>query len=731
MKIEAQITAAALAAVKELYGVEVPEKMIQLQKTRSDFEGNLTLVTFPLLKTSHKKPEDTAQEIGEYLKKNCKAIADFNVVKGFLNLVIAQAAWVGLLNDINANEKFGEKSVTENSPLVMIEYSSPNTNKPLHLGHVRNNLLGWSLAQIMEANGNKVVKTNIVNDRGIHICKSMLAWLKWGNGITPEKAGKKGDHFVGDLYVLFNKKLKSQENKFIQNWGKGKIIKGKVYSIDELLKLLTNRKNYFKYKKDSGGSVHFNWLMSMLYELMIETVEVNYPDKNDITIYNNPNEYLKYSQILGKNILNKKKNKEYRFDEDYSYGMYKVFSDLLETLINRPLWRQTPERILLLALLEEKISDHIPRSLLYQAQQMLVKWEHNDPKVRALWEKMNSWVYAGFDETYKALGVGFDKIYYESNTYLVGKKKVEEGLAKGLFIRKEDNSVWADLTNEGLDQKLLLRKDGTSVYMTQDIGTAEMRFNDYPIDKMIYVVGNEQNYHFQVLSILLDRLGFKWGKDLVHFSYGMVELPNGKMKSREGTVVDADDLVASMIENAKTLSEDKVNKLEGITEDEKNEIARIVGMGALKYFILKVDARKNMLFNPEESIDFNGNTGPFIQYTYARIRSILRKAEAQSIALPASLADDAPLNEKEIALIQKLNDFGAAVAQAGIDYSPSGIANYCYELTKEFNQFYHDYSILNADTEAEKITRLVLAKNVAKVIKNGMALLGIEVPERM
>lgn len=731
MKIEAQITAAALAAVKELYGVEVPEKMIQLQKTRSDFEGNLTLVTFPLLKTSHKKPEDTAQEIGEYLKKNCKAIADFNVVKGFLNLVIAQAAWVGLLNDINANEKFGEKSVTENSPLVMIEYSSPNTNKPLHLGHVRNNLLGWSLAQIMEANGNKVVKTNIVNDRGIHICKSMLAWLKWGNGITPEKAGKKGDHFVGDLYVLFNKKLKSQENKFIQNWGKGKIIKGKVYSIDELLKLLTNRKNYFKYKKDSGGSVHFNWLMSMLYELMIETVEVNYPDKNDITIYNNPNEYLKYSQILGKNILNKKKNKEYRFDEDYSYGMYKVFSDLLETLINRPLWRQTPERILLLALLEEKISDHIPRSLLYQAQQMLVKWEHNDPEVRALWEKMNSWVYAGFDETYKALGVGFDKIYYESNTYLVGKKKVEEGLAKGLFIRKEDNSVWADLTNEGLDQKLLLRKDGTSVYMTQDIGTAEMRFNDYPIDKMIYVVGNEQNYHFQVLSILLDRLGFKWGKDLVHFSYGMVELPNGKMKSREGTVVDADDLVASMIENAKTLSEDKVNKLEGITEDEKNEIARIVGMGALKYFILKVDARKNMLFNPEESIDFNGNTGPFIQYTYARIRSILRKAEAQSIALPASLADDAPLNEKEIALIQKLNDFGAAVAQAGIDYSPSGIANYCYELTKEFNQFYHDYSILNADTEAEKITRLVLAKNVAKVIKNGMALLGIEVPERM
>ena len=606
MKIEAQITAAALAAVKELYGVEVPEKMIQLQKTRSDFEGNLTLVTFPLLKTSHKKPEDTAQEIGEYLKKNCKAIADFNVVKGFLNLVIAQAAWVGLLNDINANEKFGEKSVTENSPLVMIEYSSPNTNKPLHLGHVRNNLLGWSLAQIMEANGNKVVKTNIVNDRGIHICKSMLAWLKWGNGITPEKAGKKGDHLIGDFYVLFDKHFK-EECKQLQE----------------------------QYEKE---------------------------------------------------------------------GM-------------------TPD--------EAKAKAEQEAPLIQEAHEMLVKWEHNDPEVRALWEKMNSWVYAGFDETYKALGVGFDKIYYESNTYLVGKKKVEEGLAKGLFIRKEDNSVWADLTNEGLDQKLLLRKDGTSVYMTQDIGTAEMRFNDFPIDKMIYVVGNEQNYHFQVLSILLDRLGFKWGKDLVHFSYGMVELPNGKMKSREGTVVDADDLVASMIENAKTLSEDKVNKLEGITEDEKNEIARIVGMGALKYFILKVDARKNMLFNPEESIDFNGNTGPFIQYTYARIRSILRKAETQSIALPASLADDAPLNEKEIALIQKLNDFGAAVAQAGIDYSPSGIANYCYELTKEFNQFYHDYSILNADTEAEKITRLVLAKNVAKVIKNGMALLGIEVPERM
>ena len=606
MKIEEQITVAALAAVKELYGTEVPEKMIQLQKTRSDFEGNLTLVTFPLLKTSHKKPEDTAQDLGEYLKKNCKAVADFNVVKGFLNLVIAQAAWTGLLNDINADEKFGEKRVTDESPLVMIEYSSPNTNKPLHLGHVRNNLLGWSLAQIMEANGNKVVKTNIVNDRGIHICKSMLAWLKWGNGITPEQAGKKGDHLIGDFYVLFDKHYK-EECKQLQE----------------------------QYEKEGMTA-----------------------------------------------------------DEA-----------------------------------KEKAEHEAP--LIKEAHDMLVKWEANDPEIRGLWEKMNNWVYAGFDETYKAMGVGFDKIYYESNTYLVGKKKVEEGLAKGLFIRKEDNSVWADLTDEGLDQKLLLRKDGTSVYMTQDIGTAEMRFNDFPIDKMIYVVGNEQNYHFQVLSILLDRLGFKWGKDLVHFSYGMVELPNGKMKSREGTVVDADDLVASMIENAKSLSEDKVNKLEGITEEEKNEIARIVGMGALKYFILKVDARKNMLFNPEESIDFNGNTGPFIQYTYARIRSILRKAKAQNITLPASLNDDAPLNEKEIALIQKLNDFGAAVAQAGIDYSPSGIANYCYELTKEFNQFYHDYSILNADTEAEKITRLMIAKNVAKVIKNGMALLGIEVPERM
>lgn len=606
MKIEDQITAAALAAIKELYGTEVPESMVQLQKTRTNFEGNLTLVTFPLLKTSKKNPEQTGEEIGKYLVENCRAIAAYNVVKGFLNLVIAPAAWVGLLNDINTDEHFGEKAVTDNSPLAMVEYSSPNTNKPLHLGHVRNNLLGWSLSQIMEANGYKVVKTNIVNDRGIHICKSMLAWQKWGEGVTPEKAGKKGDHLIGDFYVAFDKHYRAE-------------------------------------------------LKEMTDKFMAEGLS-----------------------------------------ED-----------------------------------EAKAKAEKESPLMQEAHDMLVKWEANNPDVRALWEKMNSWVYAGFDETYKALGVSFDKIYYESNTYLVGKKKVEEGLEKGLFIRKDDNSVWADLTDEGLDQKLLLRADGTSVYMTQDIGTAQMRFADYPIDKMIYVVGNEQNYHFQVLSILLDRLGFRWGKDLVHFSYGMVELPNGKMKSREGTVVDADDLVASMIENAKTLSEDKVNKLEGITEEEKNEIARIVGMGALKYFILKVDARKNMLFNPEESIDFNGNTGPFIQYTYARIRSILRKAEAQNIVLPTLLADDAPLNEKEIELVQKLNDFGAAVAQAGIDYSPSGIANYCYELTKQFNQFYHDYSILGADTEAEKITRLVIAKNVAKVIKNGMALLGIEVPERM
>ena len=597
MNIELQIITSAQEAVSSLYGQQVPEKMVQLQKTRSEFEGNLTLVVFPFLKISKKNPEQTAQEIGQYLADHCEAVAGYNVVKGFLNLVIAPAAWLALLNDINANEHYGERQANENSPLVMIEYSSPNTNKPLHLGHVRNNLLGWSLAQIMQANGNRVVKTNIVNDRGIHICKSMLAWLKYGNGETPETSGKKGDHLIGDYYVAFDKHYREEVKQLVES------------------------------------------------------------------------------------------------------GMD-----------------------------EEQAKQEAP--LIKEAHEMLVKWENNDPEVRALWQKMNNWVYAGFDETYKKMGVSFDKIYYESQTYLKGKAKVEEGLAKGLFERHADNSVWADLTNEGLDQKLLLRSDGTSVYMTQDIGTAEMRFQDYPIDKMIYVVGNEQNYHFQVLSILLDRLGFKWGKELVHFSYGMVELPNGKMKSREGTVVDADDLMALMVSDAKKTSEE-LGKFDDMSEDERNEIARIVGMGALKYFILKVDARKNMLFNPEESIDFNGNTGPFIQYTYARIRSIMRKAVAEGIVIPAELGADAPLNEKETDLIQKLNDFGAAVAQAGIDYSPSGIANYCYELTKQFNQFYHDYSILNADSEAEKTVRLVLAANVAKVIKNGMELLGIEVPERM
>ena len=606
MKIESIIGSAVIDAVKTLYGQEIGEKMVQLQKTKREFEGNLTLVVFPFLKISKKKPEDTAQEIGQYLVENCPAIASFNVVKGFLNLVIAQSAWLGLLADINADEKFGEKKATEDSPLVMIEYSSPNTNKPLHLGHVRNNLLGWSLAKIMEANGNKVVKTNIVNDRGIHICKSMLAWLKYGNGETPETSGKKGDHLIGDYYVAFDKHYREE------------------------VKQLTAQ-------------------------------------------------YV--AEGLGEEEAEKKAKEE--------------------------------------------------APLIKEAHDMLVKWEQNDPEVRALWKKMNDWVYAGFDETYKALGVGFDKIYYESETYLKGKAKVEEGLAKGLFERHEDNSVWADLTGEGLDKKLLLRSDGTSVYMTQDIGTAEMRFKDFPIDKMIYVVGNEQNYHFQVLSILLDRLGFKWGKELVHFSYGMVELPNGKMKSREGTVVDADDLVETMIADAKQTSEE-LGKFNDMTDEERSEIARIVGMGALKYFILKVDARKNMLFNPEESIDFNGNTGPFIQYTHARIRSILRKAaETQENIDLANVNTDGLLSQKEIDLIQKLNEYGAVVEQAGKDYSPSGIANYCYELTKEFNQFYHDYSILKEEDANKKSVRLVLAKNVAKVIKNGMALLGIEVPERM
>ena len=605
MNIISEINKAALEAVKALYGQDVPEKMVQVQKTKKEFEGSLTLVVFPFLKISKKKPEDTAAEIGEWMKQNCKAVADYNVVKGFLNIVIDTAAWIGMLNDINADEHYGEKQATEDSPLVMIEYSSPNTNKPLHLGHVRNNLLGWSLAQIMAANGNKVVKTNIVNDRGSHICKSMLAWQKWGNGVTPETSGMKGDHLIGDFYVAFDKHYREEVKEL-----KAKFV---AEGMDE------------------------------------ETAE-------------------------------------------------------------------------------KKAKDEAP--LIKEAHEMLVKWEQGDKDVRDLWQKMNSWGYAGFDETYKNLGVGFDKIYYESDTYLKGKAKVEEGLEKGLFERHEDNSVWADLTNEGLDQKLLLRSDGTSVYMTQDIGTAEMRFKDYPIDKMIYVVGNEQNYHFQVLSILLDRLGFKWGKELVHFSYGMVELPNGKMKSREGTVVDADDLIETMVADAKKTSEE-LGKFNDMTEEERNEIARIVGMGALKYFILKVDARKNMLFNPEESIDFNGNTGPFIQYTYARIRSILRKAAGQGVTIPDALADNMPLCQKETELIQKMDEFGAAVRQAGKDYSPSGIANYCYELTKDFNQFYHDYSILNADTEEEKVVRLVIAKNVAKTIKNGMALLGIEVPERM
>ena len=591
--MEKTLTQAVLAAIKDLYGQEVDPKTVQVQKTRSEFEGNLTLVVFPFLKISRKKPEDTAADLGEWLKNNCEMVSDYNVVKGFLNLVISAQTWTDLLNKIDADEHYGEKQPTADSKLVMIEYSSPNTNKPLHLGHVRNNLLGWSLAKIMEANGNRVVKTNIVNDRGIHICKSMLAWLKWGNGETPETSGKKGDHLIGDYYVAFDKHYREE-----------------------------------------------------IKELVAQGMD------------------------------------------------------------------------------EEKAKQEAP--LIKEAHEMLVKWENNDPEVRALWKKMNEWVYAGFDETYKALGVSFDKIYYESQTYLEGKEKVEEGLQKGFFYRRDDNSVWADLTKEGLDEKLLLRSDGTSVYMTQDIGTAKLRFQDFPIDQMIYVVGNEQNYHFQVLSILLDKLGFKWGKDLVHFSYGMVELPNGKMKSREGTVVDADDLIAAMIADARKTS-DELGKNADLTEEERQEIARKVGMGALKYFILKVDARKNMLFNPEESIDFNGNTGPFIQYTYARIQSILRKAGELTAVLPAAYKP----STKEVDLIQKISEYGAAVEQAGKDYSPSGIANYCYELTKAFNQFYHDYSILNADTEEEKQFRLVLARNVGKTLKNGMALLGIEVPERM
>ena len=599
MEIENKIVSAVVLGIKTLYGQDIVPETVQLQKTKKEFAGHLTLVVFPFLKISRKKPEDTAQELGHFLKTEIPSVvADFNAVKGFLNLVIAPASWIGLLTDIHQDVQFGLTEATDHSPLVMIEYSSPNTNKPLHLGHVRNNLLGCALANIMAANGNRVVKTNIVNDRGIHICKSMLAWLKYGNGATPESTGIKGDHLIGDYYVAFDKHYKAQ-----------------------------------------------------IKELMEE-------------------------------------------------GMS-----------------------------EEEAKNEAP--LIKEAREMLVKWENNDPEVRALWRKMNEWVYAGFDVTYKALGVSFDKIYYESETYLEGKEKVLEGLDKGLFFRKEDGSVWADLTPEGLDEKLLLRSDGTSVYMTQDIGTAKLRFRDYPIDKMIYVVGNEQNYHFQVLSILLDKLGFEWGKDLVHFSYGMVELPNGKMKSREGTVVDADDLVAEMIGSARKMSEDKINKLTDLSEDEANEIARIVGLGALKYFILKVDARKNMLFNPAESIDFNGNTGPFIQYTYARIRSILRKASEAGISIPETLSAQTNLSGKEISLIQMLADFPNVVKQAGSDYNPSCIANYCYDLVKEYNQFYHDFSILHEENENKKTFRLVLSAEISKIIRTGMGLLGIEVPERM
>ncbi|MBQ0050396.1 MAG: arginine--tRNA ligase [Bacteroidales bacterium] len=607
MSIEKKITEAVLAGVEKLYGQTVPEKMVQLQETRPEFEGNLTLVVFPFLKISRKKPEDTAQDLGQYLVEAVpEVVSRFSVVKGFLNLVVAPAQWVAMLQDICQQEKFGFQPITDKSPLVMIEYSSPNTNKPLHLGHVRNNLLGWALANVMEANGNRVVKTNIVNDRGIHICKSMLAWLKYGNGETPETSGMKGDHLIGKYYVAFDQHYRAEVKQLAA-----------------------------QYTAEGMG------------------------------------------------------------EEEAT----------------------------------EKAKQEAP--LIKEAHDMLVKWEQNDPEVRALWSRMNDWVYAGFDETYKALGVAFDKIYYESNTYLEGKDKVEEGLQKGFFYRRPDGSVWADLTQEGLDEKLLLRSDGTSVYMTQDIGTAKLRFQDFPIDKMIYVVGNEQNYHFQVLSILLDKLGFKWGKDLVHFSYGMVELPNGKMKSREGTVVDADDLIAAMIGDAREMSADKMKKLDGLTEEEAGEIARIVGLGALKYFILKVDARKNMLFNPEESIDFNGNTGPFIQYTYARIRSILRKAAAEGITVSGTLPTDVELADKEISLIQHLNGFTAAIRQAGMDYNPSCIANYCYELVKEYNQFYHDFSVLKEEDEKKKVLRLALSEAVSKVIKNGLGLLGIEVPERM
>lgn len=606
MKIEKRLCASVVDAIKALYGQEVPESMVQLQKTKKEFEGHLTLVVFPFLRMSKKGPEQTAQEIGEYLKSNSpELIAAFNAVKGFLNLVIASDCWIELLDSINSDPKFGFTNATEDSKLVMIEYSSPNTNKPLHLGHVRNNLLGNALANIVAANGNKVVKTNIVNDRGIHICKSMLAWLKYGNGETPETSGKKGDHLVGDYYVAFDKHYKAEVKELMEKF---------------------------------------------LAEGMNEE--------------------------------------------------------------------------------QAKAKAEAESPLMQEAREMLRKWEANDPEVRALWKKMNEWVYAGFNETYKEMGVSFDKIYYESETYLEGKDKVQEGLDKGFFYRKEDGSVWADLTAEGLDHKLLLRGDGTSVYMTQDIGTAKLRFQDFPINKMIYVVGNEQNYHFQVLSILLDKLGFEWGKDLVHFSYGMVELPEGKMKSREGTVVDADDLMESMIETAKETSAE-LGKLDGLTKEESDSISRIVGLGALKYFILKVDARKNMTFNPKESIDFNGNTGPFIQYTYARIQSVMRKATESGIFIPEKLATGIQLSNKEEDLIQLMADFATVVRQAGTDYNPSVIANYTYDLVKEYNQFYHDYSILREENEQVKIFRLALSVNVGKIIKEAMGLLGIEVPERM
>lgn len=592
MSIDNILAQATADAVKALYGAEVAAESIVPSTTKKEFEGNLTIVVFPFLKASHKRPEDTAQEIGEYLVANCEAVEKFNVIKGFLNITIKPSFWTSVLQSVEATENFGFKPVTDDSRLVMIEYSSPNTNKPLHLGHVRNNLLGFSLAKIMEANGNKVVKTNIVNDRGIHICKSMLTWLKWGNGITPEKAGKKGDHLIGDFYVAFDKHYK-----------------------EELQQLM------------DGGMTK-------------EEAEAN-------------------------------------------------------------------------------------STLMKEARTMLKKWEDGDEEVRSLWRTMNEWVYAGFDETYARMGVSFDKIYYESNTYLEGKEKVLEGLEKGIFYRKDDNSVWADLTADGLDQKLLLRTDGTSVYMTQDIGTAKLRFQDYPIDQMIYVVGNEQNYHFQVLSLLLDKLGFSWGKDLIHFSYGMVELPNGKMKSREGTVVDADELMDEMIATARKMSE---GRLKGVPEEEMDDVYRIIGLGALKYFILKVDPRKNMLFNPQESIDFNGNTGPFVQYTYARIRSVLRKSDEADAATDITAYEP---NEKEIEIIQRIADFPSVVSEAGRTYSPALIANYVFELAKGYNQFYHDYSILKEENGVARAFRLHLSRTVADIIRRGFSLLGVEVPERM